>query len=137
MSELPFIDEHSITIAVPAQDAFDAAADTMPRLAAHGPSAFYARLVGCDGGRPFHVATAVRPGLLVLRGRHRFARYELAFAIAPAGQSSSTVRAATSASFPGLAGSAYRAAVIGTGAHRIATNRLLQTIKARAERGVG
>jgi hypothetical protein len=133
MTELPFIDEHSVAVAAPTETTFDAAEQIMPRLAARGPSSVYARLVGCDGGRPFHVASFERPGLLVLRGRHHFSNYELALSIVRDGDSSSTIRAATRASFPGLAGSVYRAAVIGTGAHRIATNRLLAAIKGRAE----
>jgi hypothetical protein len=134
MTELPFIDEHSVSVAVPVDRAFNVAAEIMPRMASTGPSSVYARLVGCDGGRPFHVESSERPRVLILRGRHRFSNYELALLIEPDGDASSTIRAATRASFPGVAGGLYRAAVIGTGAHRIATNRLLGLIKERAER---
>jgi hypothetical protein len=97
----------------------------------------YARLVGVaaaggDGGpSAFRIVRSAAPSALVLRGEHRFARYELAFRID--GEAESTVRADTRAAFPGALGRAYRAAVIGSGGHRIAVGRLLSAIKRRAE----
>jgi hypothetical protein len=42
------------------------------------------------------------------------------------------VTAHTSAAFPGLAGRAYRALVIGTGGHRIVVKQLLRAVARRA-----
>ena len=81
----------------------------------------------------FRVASADPPRRLALEGRHRFSRYSLTFEIEPAGDGS-RVRAVTHAEFPGLRGTLYRAAVVGTGGHRIVTRRILKSIARRAER---
>jgi hypothetical protein len=73
----------------------------------------------------FAVAEARRPERLELRGRHRFARYQLVFLI-----DSERVRARTYAAFPGIKGRAYRALVIGSGAHGVVTRRLLRRVAA-------
>jgi hypothetical protein len=73
------------------------------------------------------VAEAEPGRRLALRGRHRFSRYELTFVLADG-----ELRAQTRAAFPGIHGRLYRAAVIGTGGHRILTRRLLRRIAARA-----
>jgi hypothetical protein len=71
----------------------------------------------------------VEPGQrLELRGRHRFAQYALTFILADA-----SLRAQTHAAFPGIVGRLYRAAVIGTGGHRVITKTILRHI-ARAAR---
>ncbi|HET6638067.1 MAG TPA: hypothetical protein VFH82_04715 [Gemmatimonadota bacterium] len=81
----------------------------------------------------FRVASADPPRRLSLEGRHRFSRYQLTFEIEPQG-SFSRVRAVTQAEFPGLRGGLYRAAVVGSGGHRIITRRILKSIARRAER---
>ena len=81
----------------------------------------------------FRVASADPPRQLALEGRHRFSRYRLTFDIESAG-AVSRVRAVTHAEFPGLRGALYRAAVIGSGSHRIVTRRILKSIARRAER---
>jgi hypothetical protein len=73
----------------------------------------------------FAVASAERPVRLELRGRHRFASYALVFLI-----EGGSVRAQTYAAFPGIKGRAYRALVIGSGAHGVVTRRLLRRIAA-------
>lgn len=73
------------------------------------------------------------PGeLLSLRGRHRFARYRLDFEVVGAEPGRSWVWARTWAAFPGVAGAAYRALVIGTGGHAVAVRRLLRRAAAEA-----
>ncbi|HET7693593.1 MAG TPA: hypothetical protein VFM44_10945, partial [Gemmatimonadota bacterium] len=62
----------------------------------------------------FQVASADPPRRLALEGRHRFSRYRLTFDVDP-GEGVSRVRAVTHAEFPGLRGTLYRAAVVGTG----------------------
>lgn len=73
------------------------------------------------------------PAELALAGRHRFSRYVLTFRIDALGPSRSRVRAETRAEFPGLKGAAYRAAVIGTRGHVLATRRIVAAVKRRAE----
>ena len=134
-SELPYIDTHTVTVAAASEEAFDVVAGTMPRAGSRGPFSVYARLVGCEGGKPFSVAASERPAELVLTGRHRFSRYELAFEFAPRGSGATVVSATTHAAFPGIGGRLYRAAVIGSGGHRLAMQAMLAGIKRRAERG--
>lgn len=142
MSELPFIDSHAVAINAPPEVIWDATGAMLAGLGGPaGPP--FARLLGCTdtdhpdsaGGLPdstvgFHVAHAEWPATIVLEGRHRFSRYELRFEIESGGK----LRAYTRAAFPGLTGTAYRAAVIGTGAHRVAMRRMLAGIRRRAER---
>jgi hypothetical protein len=92
----------------------------------------YARLVGTEDAGAFHVVRAERPGLVVLAGSHRFSRYELVFRIEPA-TGGSVMHAETRATFLGLGGSLYRAAVIGSGGHRVAMRFLLWSLKRRIE----
>lgn len=64
----------------------------------------------------------------MLRGRHRFSRYELAFDLAPRDASSTRLRATTRAAFPGPQGRVYRALVIGTRLHVLAARALLRRV---------
>jgi hypothetical protein len=82
----------------------------------------------------FGVAGVDPPRSLTLRGRHRFSRYELRFEITEGSAGRAVLHAHTSAVFPGLAGSAYRALVIGTGGHRVAVRRLLAAVARRTGR---
>lgn len=144
-AELPFVDEHSIGI--------DASPEvTWPALVHVTTGAFAGRrgegvaaLLGCEqrastgaAGRVgstipgFRVADAREPVLLALEGRHRYSRYALAFRVESDGDGS-VLRAETRAEFPGWAGRAYRAAVIGTRGHVVIVRRLLRRVKARAE----
>jgi hypothetical protein len=132
---LPFIDEHAVTIDAPADRIWTALLSVLRR--AMGGAGRLARVLGCDPleatpgfqGRPgdavpaFRVAEAEPGRRLVLRGRHRFARYALTFLV-----DGNQLRALTHAEFPGVRGSLYRAAVIGSGAHRVVTRRLLSNV---------
>jgi hypothetical protein len=141
MTELPFIDAHSVAVDVPPERAWDAIVRMLPSFG--GPAGpVFARLVGCaDVSRPepgpgipssivgFRVAEAVRPSVVTLQGQHRFSRYELRFVIEPG-----VVRAETRAAFPGLAGRLYKTAVISTGVHVVAVRRMLAAIRRGSER---
>jgi len=78
-----------------------------------------------------------------LKGRHWFAVYELIFELFDDGPDHTRVTAQSWAAFPGIAGKAYRALVIGTGGHRIVVRSMLKNIAAKASsrkathRGVG
>jgi len=102
-----------------------------------GGSARIARILDCDPahgtaeltGRPgeavpgFRIVEAEPGRRLVLRGRHRFSNYALTFVF-----DSDRLRAQTHAMFPGVLGRLYRAAVIGSGGHRLVTRWLLRQV---------
>lgn len=135
MESLPYIDEHSLRIDAPADVIWAALLKVLRRQM--GGSAWFARLLGCDPaqgtadltGRPgesvpgFRIAEAEPGRRLALRGRHRFANYALTFIV-----DGDHLRAQTHAVFPGLHGRLYRAAVIGSGGHRIITRRILRQV---------
>jgi hypothetical protein len=89
------------------------------------------RLWGCDPPHAFAVVDEQRPHLVVVAGKHRFSRYGIVFRIA-ACAAGSTLSAETRAEFPGVSGRTYRALVIGTGGHVVATRRMLRSIAAAA-----
>jgi hypothetical protein len=138
--ELPYVDEHSYSIDAPVEVVWSALLRVLRRQGRG--AAHLTRLLGCEPaqgtpgftGRPgdavpgFRVVDAEPGKRLALHGRHRFARYSLTFLFADA-----QLRAQTHAAFPGILGRLYRAAVIGTGGHRLITRMILRHI-ARAAR---
>ena len=135
MEQLPFIDEHSQRVDASADAIWTALVKVLRRQM--GGSATIARILGCDpargtaefAGRPGEAVPGFRveesePGRrLALRGRHRFANYALTFVV-----DGDRLRAQTNAAFPGILGRLYRAAVIGSGGHRLVTRHLLRRI---------
>jgi len=150
MERLPYIDEHSIVIGANRQHVWDALVATLHADFASSAPAPLMRVLGVapaqssseHGGTlqagdtlpGFAVARAEKPQSVALRGQHRFSRYELAFELDPTGEERCTLRARTSAAFPGLTGRAYRALVIGSGGHRLVVRRLLRGVARRASR---
>lgn len=148
MERLPYIDEHSTTIGATRERVWAALAVTLRANLGHAVPAAIARAWGLQPSRSlgdrraalapgdaipgFTVAQAQAPERLALCGRHRFSRYALVFELDAGGDDRCTLRARTSAEFPGLAGRIYRALVIGTGGHRLAVRRLLRDIARRA-----
>jgi hypothetical protein len=135
MESLPFIDEHSLRIDAPADDVWAALLRVL--RSGTGGGEWIARLLGCDPasgtaeftGRigdavpGFRVVEAERGQRLALRGRHHFASYALTFVL-----DGDRLRAQTHAAFPGMLGLLYRAAVSGSGGHRLVTRRLLRQV---------
>lgn len=135
---LPFIDEHRQRVAPDA--AWEALVQTVAKVMSSSPR--FAAFLRCDPDRTsadfagrlgetitgFRVDEVVPGRKLVLRGEHRFSRYELSFLL-----DGNELRAETRAEFPGLLGRLYRAAVIRSSAHRRITKRILRQI-ARASR---
>jgi hypothetical protein len=133
--ELPYIDEHRQRVDGPPDVIWAALSKVLRRDM--GDSALIARVLGCDpaqgttefAGRPreavpgFRVVEAEPGRRLTLRGRHRFSNYALTFVL-----DADHLRAQTHAAFPGLLGRCYRALVIGSGGHRLATRRLLRRV---------
>ena len=142
MEQLPYVDEHHRRIDAPAEVVWTALLKVLRREM--GAGAPLARLLGCDpaegtpefAGRPgdavpgFRVVEADPGRRLTLRGRHGFADYALTFVI-----DGDRLRAQTHATFPGVLGRLYRAAVLGSGGHRLVTRRLLRQV-ARGTRSV-
>jgi hypothetical protein len=148
MERLPYIDEHSTTIGASRQRVWDALAATLLASLGRTVPGVIARAWGLDPTRPsvgahatlapgdalsgFTVARSQPPERLELRGRHRFSRYALVFELDSTADGGCTLRARSSARFPGLAGGAYRALVLGSGGHRLAVRRLLRDVARRA-----
>ncbi|HKP90566.1 MAG TPA: hypothetical protein VJT75_11415 [Thermoleophilaceae bacterium] len=81
----------------------------------------------------FRVDRASPGAELALAGRHRFSSYALTFVLEPLGPGRTRLRAVTHAAFPGVAGTAYRALVIGTRLHVAATTAMLRGVRRAAE----
>ena len=146
MSELPYIDEHSITVdAAPAclwtalgevlARTFSRPGETLRRVAGRrsvetkgDPLPAGATLAG------FRVVRAEREAELALEGQHPFSRYALTFRIDALEPGRARLRAETRAAFPGVHGRLYRALVIGTRLHAVVVRRLLAETRRRAER---
>jgi hypothetical protein len=145
---LPYIDEHSAEIAAPAAATWDSLLAVAERSFGSDGTSRFARILGCEdlrasGPRPlatgstmpgFHVAVADPPHELALAGSHRFSRYALVFRVDEEGAGRSRLRAETRAEFPGLKGGVYKTFVIRTRMHVLVTRRILDAVKARAER---
>jgi hypothetical protein len=139
MERLPYIDEHAMDVGATRARTWEALVDCVRRQTAGGER--FARALGCDPwqgtpsftGEPgqavpgFRVAAAEPEHRLVLRGRHRFSDYQLTFLL-----DDGRLRAQTHADFPGLRGRVYRALVIGTRGHVVATRRILRAVARRA-----
>jgi hypothetical protein len=129
-AELPFIDEHAIELDVPRAEAWQAVsrqAESM-RHSVPGPAG---KLLGAEPKGGFEIGASEPPEQLELVGRHRFSRYRLAFVLDDSERGGTRVSARTFAEFPGIHGRTYRALVIGTGLHVVATRRILGSIKRR------
>jgi hypothetical protein len=133
VSALPFIDSHRLEVHAPLEQAWAALSTLARRLAERPAPRAFVSLWHLDppGGFAIQSSSSDR---IALAGRHRFARYELAFELHPT-ESGVEVHARTSAEFPGAAGRVYRALVIGSGGHGVAVRSMLRRIRQAAERG--
>jgi hypothetical protein len=147
VAALTRIDEHQISVDVPADEAWDALLVDFALLTARHLWRTFARAIRCNPDRAsgdpasvgatvpgFRVTRCLPPHEWALEGKHLFSRYALTFRIDPLDSHHCQVRAESSAVFPGHHGSAYRALVIGTGGHVIGVRGILRGIKLRAER---
>ena len=128
-SNLPYVDEHAITIAAPRDQVWRALqryATSSIGMSGGNP---LARILGTAPRSGFAVAAAVPGDTLTLAGRHRFSRYALVFELQDSAGHGTVLRAKTFAAFPGLHGQLYRAMVIGTRVHVLATTQMLRAVR--------
>jgi hypothetical protein len=149
MERLPYIDEHSITVAASRERVWEALpAMLRASFGAALPTALAGPLLrlspavvsgewrctpqlgDCLPG--FAVEEVLTPQRLALAGHHRFSNYRLLFELEERGPNSCILHARTWAAFPGITGRAYRALVIGSRGHRVLLRRLLAEIARRA-----
>ncbi|MCA2319951.1 hypothetical protein JF732_13680 [Mycobacterium intracellulare] len=124
MERLPYIDEHAITLDANRADTWSA----LLRVMCRDPHDATTVPVG------FVLDEARAPARFALKGRHWFAIYRWVFELDELdGAARTRLRAATWAAFPGIHGKAYRALVIGTGAHRVAVRWTLKRVAARVD----
>jgi hypothetical protein len=146
IESLPYIDEHSVLIAAPADVVWRSLLEVVCGMTA-GRKVPIARALGCTytehRGDPgaigstvpgFIVTRAVPPAVLALMGEHRFSRYALVFRIDETPAGPVTLKAESRGEFPGNQGRTYRALVIGTRGHVLATRSILRGVRRRAER---
>lgn len=145
---LPHVDEHATEVAADVRTTWEALLRAVEATVSAGAAPPLARLLGCAdttaaGPRPLATGSALpgfhvigrEPGAeLALAGRHRFSDYALIFRLDELDPRRTRLRAETRAAFPGLPGGAYRALVIGTRMHVLATRRILAAARRRAER---
>ncbi len=128
--ELPYVDTHEIAIDAPREVVWAALErHAEESLVVTGP---FAWVLGTEPRRGFAVAERVPTQRLVLAGHHRFSRYRLSFELADAPSGGTMLRAITHAVFPGVHGAIYRALVIGTRLHMLATRGILHAVRRRA-----
>lgn len=129
---LPFVDEHTTRIGAPREvvwAALEACLASSLRAAERSP---VTRLLGTEPRAGFEVSESVRPRTLALSGRHRFSDYRLVFQLIDTTDGATQLHAETFAAFPGVRGQVYRALVIGTRAHVVATNHILRSVRRRS-----
>lgn len=128
MTGLPHIDDHELRIEAPAAAVFVALRRYVDNGLATADGHVLARMLGTDPPAGFAVTEEIPDRLLRLAGRHRFARYQLVFELeeVPGG---TVLRAGSYGEFPGMRGRAYRAAVIGSRGHVVATRHVLKQVR--------
>ena len=143
---LPFVDEPALGVAADPARTWEALVATLRRSIGGRGRGWGARALACEHVRRvgefptlgsqvpgFAVSAVDPPFVLALAGRHRTSAYSLTFRISEAGAGRSEIRAETRAVFPGLVGTLYRAAVIGSGMHARLMASMLADVKRRAQ----
>lgn len=126
-----YLDEHTVPVAAPQAVTWAALVAWADELCG-APHPVVGRLLGTQPRAGFAVDEAVEPERLSLVGRHRFSRYALVILVEDDGEGGSRLRAQSYADFPGPHGTVYRALVVGTGLHVVATRAMLRRIAALA-----
>ena len=130
--ELPYVDQHTVAVAASREVVWRALEKYVAAFLRRTERGLLTKVLGAVPRAGFEIAERLPPDRLTLVGRHRFARYQLAFDLTDAADGITHLRATTHAEFPGIRGRVYRVLVIGTGAHVVATTRILRSIRRRA-----
>ncbi len=128
-TELSYVDEHAIRIAASRELVWTALQRYVVTSLCTAHAKPLVRILGTEPAAGFEVAESTPTERLTLIGRHRFSRYRLAFEMTDTTDGATQLRAQTYAAFPGVHGRVYRALVVGTGAHILATNHILRSIR--------
>ena len=128
-ADLPYVDEHAIRIAASRELVWTALQRYVITSLRIAEGNLLVRLLGTEPRAGFEVSESVWADRLTLVGRHRFARYMLAFELIDSAEGITQLRAQTYAAFPGVRGRIYRVLVIGTRAHVVATRHILRSIR--------
>jgi hypothetical protein len=124
----PFIDEHVIAVAAPRERVWAGLLRYADRNLLSGNEVLH-QLLGTDPPAGFAISEKVPLERLELAGRHRFSHYGLAFELRDAGPGRTRIAARSFAEFPGLHGRIYRALVIGSRLHVVATRGMLSAVR--------
>lgn len=127
-TDLPHVDTHRTTIAASRTQTWTALRHYADSLGI-GEGNPWGLILDTQPRSGFEIAHEVPNRELGLTGRHRFARYLLVFEVADLADGKSLLSAHTYSEFPGPAGRTYRALVIGTGLHGVATRAMLHSIE--------
>ena len=119
---LPLVDDHMIRVDASLLARRVAMAKVAHRIAERPVPRLFSKLWRLETPTTFNIAEET-PDRITLAGKHRFATYELVLEIV-----NDEVHARTNAEFPGVAGRAYRAVVIGSGGHALVAKALLRAI---------
>jgi len=131
-TDLPFVDEHRIRISAPRDHVWRVLrhyVDSSLGVAKRSPVAW---LLGTQPRAGFEVEREIPGEQVDMAGRHRFSHYRLVFELVDAADNETQLSARTYAEFPGLRGRVYRALVIGTRLHVLATNQILRSVRRAA-----
>jgi len=129
---LSYIDEHSVRIDAPRERVWAALQQHTRSMLTSAQRNPLVALLGPHPREGFEVVEAIENRRLGLAGRHRFSRYRLVFDLTDGPAGATTLHARSYAEFPGVLGGVYRALVIGTRLHVVATNGLLRGVRARS-----
>ena len=132
-AELPYVDEHAIRVSAPRKQAWAALNLYVERSLTRAEGSLLTKVLGTEPPAGFEVSETVPDERLTLVGLHRCSRYRLVFELGDTADGATELRATTYAAFPGVHGRAYRALVIGTRLHVVATNQLLRGIRRQAQ----
>jgi hypothetical protein len=129
MNDLPYLDEHRITVPAPRERVWAALCHYADASIGVPEGSPLSRLLGAQPPAGFAVTASRPPDHLGLSGRHRFSRYLLTFDLSDLPTGGTTVSARSYAEFPGLPGLAYRTLVIGSRGHVLAVRHMLHGIR--------
>ena len=127
--DLPFVDEHRITIAAPRDLVWTALRGHVDSSLGVGARSPAARLLGSEPPSGFRIEREVLKSYISLTGSHRFARYLLVFDLADGADATTLLSARTYAQFPGFHGQLYRYLVIGSKVHVVVTKHMLRVMR--------